>query len=341
MTTAFRVGVTRDLRGTDGRTVYDLGLQRLAAEPGIAWEFLERHELELTPELIDGYDALMVWEPGGVTEATLTGDGRLKLIARFGMGLEAIDLDACARHGVVVTTSPYAVRQVMPAAAMAFVLALAHRLPEKDRLVRAGRWDDRFGLVGMGTAGRTLGVIGLGNVGRGVVAMAEPFGLRRIAFDPYADPASVPPGVERHDLDDLLRLADFVCVTCPLTPETHHLLDRDRLALMRRGSYLVNVARGPIVDTLALADALRDGHLAGAGLDVFEREPVELDHPLMGLENVIFSPHAIGYTDAAFSGLGAETCASVLAVARSEVPEHVANPAALARRRLAGTTDGH
>jgi phosphoglycerate dehydrogenase-like enzyme len=340
MTPAFRVGVTRDLCAADGQVVRDLSLHLLAGDPRIEWEFLPRHELELTPDTIAGFDALAVWEPGGVTEATLAGSDRLALIARFGMGLEAIDLEACTRRGVAVTTSPYAVREVMPAGAMAFLLALAVRLPEKDRIVRAGRWDDRFELVGSGTAGRTLGVIGLGNVGRGVVRMAEPFGLRRIAFDPYADPASVPPGVELVDLQSLLTGADFVCVTCPLTPETHHLIDRDAIATMRPGARLINVARGPIVDTLALADALRDGHLGGAALDVFETEPVEDDHPLLALQNVILSPHAIGYTDAAFRGLGTDVCASVMAVARGEVPDHVANPDVLEHARFEGTASG-
>jgi phosphoglycerate dehydrogenase-like enzyme len=336
VSTRFRVGVTRDLRGADGQPVYDLGLDALGAVAGVTWEFLARHEAELAPSTIAGYDALMVWEPGGITEATLAGAARPVLIARFGMGLEAIDLDACTRHGVLVTTEPYAVREVMPAGAIGFLLALAHRIPEKDRLVREGRWDDRFGLVGTGTAGRTLGVVGLGNVGRGVVRMAEPLGLRRLACDPYADPASVPAGVELVALDVLLRSADFVCVTCPLTPETHHLINRGRLAAMKRGAQLINVARGPIVDTLALAEALRDGHLAGAALDVFEHEPVEADHPLLRLDNVILSPHAVGYTDAAFRGLGAGACRSVLAVARGEVPEHVMNAAALDHPRAAG-----
>jgi D-3-phosphoglycerate dehydrogenase len=325
MSDQFRVGVTRDLRGDDGALVHDLSFDLLAAEPRVAWEFLSKNELVLSPDTIAGFDALMIWEPGGVTAQTLEGADRLVLIARFGMGLEAIDLDACARHGVPVTTSPFAVREVMPAGAMALLLALAHRLTEKDRIVRARQWDRRFGLVGIGTSDRTLGVIGLGNVGRGVVRMAEPFGLRRIACDPYADADACPPGVELVDLESLLSSSDFVCITCPLTPETHHLLDRDRIALMRPGARLINVARGPIVDTYALADALRDGHLGGAGLDVFETEPVKDDHPLLELDNVILSPHAIGYTHAAFRGLGADACASVVAVARGERPDHIAN----------------
>jgi D-3-phosphoglycerate dehydrogenase len=327
--TPFRVGVTRDVRGDDGHTVHDLGLELLAADPGIEWEFLARQELELSAETVGGYDALMIFEPGGVSAATLAGADRLRLIARFGMGLDAIDLDACVRHGVLVTTAPDAVREVLPAGAMALLLSLAHRLPEKDRIVREGRWEDRVNLVGAGTLGRTVGVIGLGNVGRGVVRMAEPFGLRRLASDPYVDPASVPPGVELVDLKTLLAVSDFVCVTSPLTPETHHLLNAERLALMRPGSHLINVARGPIVDTVALADVLRSGHLSAAALDVFETEPVPRDHPLLGLDNVILSPHAVAYTQSAFRGIGTTACRAVLAVARGEVPEHVANPAAL------------
>ena len=162
----FRVGVTRDLRGDDGRVVHDLGLERLEVEAGVELEFLSRHELELPADAVRGYDALMIWEPGGVTAATLAGGDRVALIARFGMGLEAIDLDACTARGVLVTTAPDAVREAMPAGAMALLLALAHRISEKDAIVRAGRWEDRVRLVGCGTFGRTVGIIGMGNVGR-------------------------------------------------------------------------------------------------------------------------------------------------------------------------------
>lgn len=333
--TPFRVGVTRDLRGDDGHPVHDLGLERLTIEAGVEWEFLPRHELELSDDMVRGYDALMVWEPGGVTAATLAGADRLALIARFGMGLEAIDLDACSRRGVLVTTAPDAVREAMPAGAMALLLALAHRIPEKDAIVRSGHWEDRVGLVGRGTFGRTVGIIGMGNVGRGIATMAPVFGLRRIAFDPYLAPEDAPDGVELVDLETLLAQADFVCVTCPLTPETDGLLDAARLAAMRPGSYVINVARGPIVDTRALAAALDAGQLAGAALDVFETEPVAADHPILRCANVILSPHAIGYTHAAIRGLGITAGANVLAMAGGGRPRHIANPAALEHPRWA------
>jgi phosphoglycerate dehydrogenase-like enzyme len=330
----FRVGVTRDLLGPDGGTVHDVGLAALEADPDISWEFLSRREGELGPETVNGFDALLIWEPGGVSEATLAGADRLRLIARLGMGTESIDVPACTRHGVILTTSRFAVHEVMPAAAMSLLLALAHRIVEKDRAVREGRWDDRFELVGPGTSGRTIGIVGLGNIGRGVARMSAPFGLRRLAYDPHVDRAAVPDGVELIELDDLLPRADFVIVCAPLTPDTRHLISRERIALLRREACLVNVSRGPLVDTLALADALRGGRLAAAALDVFEQEPVEPDHPLLRLDNVLLSPHAIGYTRAAFRGLGHDACASVLAVAHGNVPDHVVNTDAIRDGRL-------
>jgi D-3-phosphoglycerate dehydrogenase len=330
------VGVTRDLRADDGGSVYDVGLDALDADSRIKWEFLAGREFDLRPETVAGYDALMIWEPGGVSAATLVGADRLALIARFGMGLDTIDLDACSEHGVIVTTAPDAARDAVPSGAMAFLLSLAHGLPAKDRLVRTGRWDERFEHIGPGANGRTLGIIGLGNVGQGVARRSEAFGLRRVAFDPYVDPATVLSGVELVELEALLQAADFVCVTCPLTAETHHLLGRRRLSLMRPGSYLINVARGPVVDTIALAQALREGHLAGAALDVFETEPIESDHPLLSLDNVILSPHAVAYTTTAFRSLGRTATSSVLAVARGVVPQNVANPDALEHPRRRG-----
>lgn len=329
----FRVGLGRDLRGADGRPVHDVGLELLEAEPGVEWDFLPEHAPVLPPAALRGFDAVMIWGAGGVSAETLAGADRLRLIARFGMGLDAIDLPACSRRGVIVSFAPEAVEATMPAAAMALVLALAHRLPEKDRLVREGRWYESFDHVGLGTAGRALGVIGVGNIGAGMLRMAEPFGFRMLAWDPHSHTRRhvVPAAVERVDLETLLRQSDFVCLACPLTERTHNLIDRDRLALMPSHSYLVNVARGPVTDSRAIAEAISAGRLAGAALDVFENEPIEPDHPLLGLgDRVILSPHAVGYTQAAFRTLGLAVCAEVLRVAAGEAPVHVANPDALA-----------
>lgn len=324
----WRVGVSRDLRGDDGGAVHDLGFELLEAEPEIEWDFLPDHAPVLSPETVAGFDAIMLWGAGGVSAATLAGADRLRLIARFGMGLDAIDLSACSERGVLVTVAPDAVASAVPAGAMAMVLALAHRLPEKDRLVREGRWGEAFDYVGLGAEGRVLGVIGVGNIGAALLRMADPFGFRLLAFDPHTHSREhpVPDRVERVELETLLGESDFVCVACPLTERTEGLIDRDALGLMAPAAHLVNVARGPIVDSRAVAEAVSEGRLAGAALDVFENEPIEPDHPLLELgDEVILTPHAVAYTRAAFRSLGVSACRAVLAVARGEQPEHPVN----------------
>jgi phosphoglycerate dehydrogenase-like enzyme len=319
-----RVGVTADVRGTDGRPVYDLAL--LDESPEISWEWI-RGEGELSAEDVESLDAIVLFHPL-VTARTVAGESPPRLIARLGVGVDNIDVDACTEAGVVVTVTPDSVRRPMASGAMAFVLALAHRLPEMDRHVRGGGWD-RFAHVGSGLRGRTLGIVGIGNVGRELAALAAGFGLEIVASDPFVSDA--PAGIKLLELDELLAEADFVVVTCPLTPETRHLLDARRLALMRPTAYLVNIARGPIVDGAALADALRRRAIAGAALDVFENEPPGADDPLLALDNVILAPHAVGLTDELFRLGGESVSRAVLAVACGQLPEFPLNPEAFDR----------
>jgi phosphoglycerate dehydrogenase-like enzyme len=211
------------------------------------------------------------------------------------------------------------------------VLALAHRLFQKDRDVREGRWE-RFANVGVGLTGRTLGLIGVGNVGTDVVRLSEPFALRRLACDPYCE--APPPGVELVELDTLFGESDFVVVLCPLTDETRGLVGAEQLALMKPTAFLVNIARGPIVDQGALTAALRERRIAGAALDVFEPEPIDPSDPLLELDNVILAPHALGLTDEIFRSSGVSACRSVLAVAEGRVPEYVVNREALSHAKL-------
>lgn len=314
----FRVGVTRDVEGTDGRPVYDLSS---LDEAGVERTWL-RGDGELAPEDVAPFDAIVLFHPR-VTAATLEGADRLALIARLGVGVDNIEVDACTRAGVLVTVTPDSVRRPMAAGAMAFVLALAHRLPEMDRHVRAGGWE-RFAHVGSGLDGRTLGIVGLGNVGRELTMLAAPFGLRVVAADPFVGEA--PEGVELCTLDELLERADFVVVTCPLTEETWHLLGAPQLARMKQTAYVVNIARGPIVDGAALADALQAGRIAGAALDVFEPEPPGTDDPLLAFDNVILAPHAIGLTDELFRLGGQSAARAVLAVRDGRLPEFPLNP---------------
>ena len=209
---------------------------------------------------------------------------------------------------------------------MTFLLAVSHKLVIKDRLTRAGRWADRMDHMGTGLTGRTLGVIGFGNIGREVFRLAKPFDLKCIAHDPFFDEsAGKELGVEPVDLETLLKTADFVMICCALTPETHGLINAQRLSLMKPTAFLINVARGPIVDQQALTIVLQEGRIQGAGLDVFAEEPIDPQDLLLKLENVVVTPHALSFTDEGARGLADSSCRSILDIAAGRVPQYVVN----------------
>jgi phosphoglycerate dehydrogenase-like enzyme len=237
-----------------------------------------------------------------------------------------VDVAALTRNRVLLTITPDGVRRPVAASALAFLLALSHKLPQKDRLTRAGLWSEKLDYMGTGLTGRRLGIIGCGNTGRELFHLAAPLEMKHATYDPYLSPdVAREAGIEWVSLEQLLAESDFVVVCCALTPDTHHLLDASRLALMKPTAYLINVARGPIVDQVALTARLQEGKLAGAALDVFEKEPPEPNDPLLQLDNVILAPHAICWTDELFLGNGRAACQSILDVAAGRQPKSVVN----------------
>lgn len=322
-TSVFRVGVTRDLIGPDGDPKFDIGLDLLADDPRVAWEFLEDEDAEVSPASIAGLDALLLFAPR-VTARTLEGADRLALVARIGVGYDTVDLEACSRKGVLVTNTPDGVRLPMAHATMTYVLALAHRLIVKDRIVRDGDWEVRWQHVGTGLPGKVLGIVGLGNIGTAVAELATAFGMSILAYDPKVDrTAAAALGVELGSLEDVMSTSDFICVLCPLTDETYHLIDVEQLRLIQASAFFINASRGPVVVHEALVTALAERWFAGAAIDVFEQEPLPADDRLATLDNVLLSPHAIGHTDELFRGCGRSACQSVLDVARGARPQHV------------------
>lgn len=326
MPAAFLLGITRDFLKADGSLGFgDIGLDALAENPSIRHEFLPDCGAELPADVADAYDALLVLTPR-VSAATLESCTRLVLVARFGVGYDNVDLAACTRNNVLVTITPSGVRRPVAASALTLMLALSHKLLAKDRLTREGRWNEKLNFMGIGLTGRTLGLIGLGNIGREILRVTAPLEMRSVAFDPFvtADAAQAS-RAELLSLDELIGQSDFVCICCALTPQTHHLLNAERMARMKRTAFLINVARGPIVDQVALTRLLKDRQIAGAALDVFEQEPIDAKDPLLALDNVIVSPHAICWTDELFRGNGQAACRSILHVAAGRVPQDVVN----------------
>jgi phosphoglycerate dehydrogenase-like enzyme len=322
----FRVGVTRDFIRPDGTLGFGgHGVQLLEETPGIEWAYLPEHGKDLRPEDIAGFDALALLGARVVPE-TLVDSGRLALIARFGVGYDNVDVPACTDAGVLLTITPESVRRPMAVVNLTFLLALASRLLEQDKLTRAGRWADKQEALGTGLMGKTVGTIGFGNIAREFHTIARPLGMRHIATDPYADArAAAAAEVALVDLETLLRESDFVVIAASLSPETRHLLNAERLAMMKPTAYLISTARGPIVDQKALYEALRDRRIAGAGMDVFEEEPVDPDEPILQLENVIVTPHALCWTDECNRIMGESVLRSIQDVAAGRAPVNVVN----------------
>ena len=336
MAATFRIGVTRDFLKADGTLGFgDIGLDLLDESPKVEWEFLAENTTELRPDQIRSYDGLLVLT-STISAQTLQGADKLAIVARFGVGYDSVDVAACNERGVLLTITPDGVRRPVAVMALTYLLALSHRMLAKDRLVREGRWNERLDYMGMGVTGRTLGLVGLGNIGREICTLAKPFGIRCIAADPFVDAAQArAAGAELVELDSLLQRADYVCICCALTEATHHLIGERALSLMKESAYLINAARGPIVDQQALTRALQRGQIAGAGLDVFETEPVSQDEPVLALtDQTIVAPHGLCWTDECFRLIGRSACRSILAVASGRLPEYSVNPQVAEHPRL-------
>ena len=342
-TAGFRVGLSADFCDENGRQVFpDIGLSLLDKTPGVSHEFLPEYRAEYVAEQLANYDVLISLKPK-VTAQSLKGVSRLCAIGRCGVGYDNVDLAACTEQGIAVYITPEGVVHPVAESILLFVLALSHRLVSKDTQVRQGRWAESTRRLGREPRDRVVGSIGLGNIASEAIRLLRTLDVGRfLAFDPFVsiERASAL-GVELSTLDDLLRESDYVLVNCPLTPETRGLLGKAQLALMKPDAVLINTARGPIVDEAALIEALQEGRIAGAALDVFEKEPLSPDSPLVKMENVILASHSIAWTEELFRDMGRIDCEGALAIHRGEAPKHVVNPQVLKHPRFLDKLDAY
>lgn len=331
----FRVGITRDYLVHDDRPVWPgLGVDGFEGEAGLEVEFLPEKVRRADRDLIDRYDAL-ISSTLRYDEASFAGIERLLIVARFGVGYDTIDLEAATRAGVMVTVTRGAADRPVAEGALTLMLALGHQVVNKDRLTREGRWNDRLQWTGVELRDRTIGVIGLGGIGRELFRLLQPFGIARaLAYDPYADAAAAPGGVELAPLDTLLRESDFISIHCLLTEETRHLIGERELSLMKPSAFLINTARGPVVDQHALTRALSERRIRGAALDVFDDEPIDPGDPLLVLDNVIVTPHAVAVTEELYRDYHRSCARQILDVKHGRVPPHVVNRQVLDNERL-------
>ncbi len=326
--TPFRIALTADFYDEAGMPCYsDFGLDAFEGHAQIVVSKFSEHRAEIGPDQLKGCHAALVLTPK-VTANSLAGCDDLLAISRFGVGYDSVDVEACTGSDVLVTITPGAVDRPVAEATIGWMLALTHRVLQKDRLVRTGRWDERSKYMGCELRDRTLGVIGLGGIGRTLVQLLQGFGMRQpIAFDPFAPTeVLIESGVRKVELEELLASADFVSLHCPLNELTRGLIGADQLGLMKPNAYLLNLARGGIVDEDALYDALTNRRIAGAALDCFENEPVTTPHRLGELDNVILAPHSIAWTDELFRDIGRTACQGLLHLSLGRRPHGTVNP---------------
>jgi D-3-phosphoglycerate dehydrogenase / 2-oxoglutarate reductase len=264
-----------------------------------------------------------------VTADTIQRLTRCRVIARFGIGVDNVDIPAATSAGIVVTRVPDYCLDEVSDHAMALLLALVRKIPSSNARTQAGRWEMRAEVPIHRLRGTVLGLVAFGQIPRLVATKARAFGIRVVTYDPYVSrQVAERAGVEQVEFDELLRISDYISIHTPLLPATHHLFNADVFRRMKPSAYLINTARGPIVDEAALADALDQGRLAGAALDVMEQEPPS-GSPLFGRDNVIVTPHTSFYSEESLVDLQTKAAEEVVRVLSGQAPRNPVNPEVL------------
>lgn len=317
-----------------GRMYHPEGEARLRA--AVEVELLEQPTPEQVMAALRRASGAFVRYPNKLRGEAIRDAGHLRIISTSGRGTDAIDLDAATAHGVAVVNNPAFGTVPVTEHTIGVMLAFAKNLLPLNRLTHAGKgWPAQKDYRRFELRGKTLGLVGLGNIGEEVArACTQGLRMRVLAYDPYV-PAEkfARAGAERvTDPGRIWRESDFVSIHAELTAETRGMVGPAELAAMRPHAYLINTARGPIVQAKALADALQAGRIAGASLDVYEEEPFSADSPLAGMENVILSPHTGGLTDEALHGMALSAADQILQALRGERPPHLVNPEAWGKR---------
>ncbi len=330
---SFHVALTADFYDSSGATKYrDIGLNLFDGCKRIVVSQFADHHPEIEPQQLAGMNGVIVLTPR-VTAHSLTQSSDLLAIGRFGVGFDSVDVKACTAADVLLYITAGAVDRPVAEATVGWMLALTHQFRMKDRLVREARWDERSQYMGSELRDRTLGVIGFGGIGQGLVRLLSGFGMKQpLVFDPFANSAVIRElGVRSVTLDELLEQADFVSLHCPLNEHTRNLIGTRELGLMKPTAYLINTARGGIIDEAALTDALTSRQIAGAALDCFQVEPLTAPPIFARFDNVLLAPHCIAWTDELFRDIGRAACQGMIDLSLCQRPRGIVNPDVLQR----------
>jgi len=265
-----------------------------------------------------------------ITEKIINSAMKLRGIVRYGIGVDNIDLHAASKRKIPVANVPDYCIGTVADHTLALILALNRKIVVADKILRSGKWSSWTSpspkLMGVDLEGKVLGLIGLGKIGTAVATRAKGFGMKVLAYDPYISKETAEKlGIEMTDLETLLKSADFISIHAPLTFETRGMIGERELRMMKRKAYIINTARGPIIQEKALYKALKEGWIAGAGLDVYEKEPPDPDNPLFKLENVILTPHIAYYTEEAIRRLEMSAVEEAIRILQGQLPKNLVN----------------
>ena len=285
---------------------------------------------DLILEKVRDIDGLLCLLTDKIDARVIEAGERLKVISNYAVGYDNIDVEAATKRGIYVTNTPGVLTETTADLAWAILMAIARRVVEADKYVRAGRWVHAWGpkmMLGSDVHGKTLGIVGLGRIGSAVARRAKGFNMRVIYYDVVRrEDLEGELGLEYKPLEELLREADYITLHVPLTKDTYHLIGERELNMMKPTAYLINTSRGAVIDQRALYRALKERRIAGAALDVFEKEPIDQDDPLLELDNVVLTPHigsASVETRKKMAMMAAENLVSVL---RGVEPPNLVNP---------------
>lgn len=318
---SFKVGFTDS---------YQLGIdfayeKERFASAGIEFEAFDcRSEDDIIEKMQDCDVHILVAAP--YTERVINSLPKLKGLCRFGIGVDSIDVPAATARGIKVCNDTGYCLEEVATHAFALMLDLFRKTSLLDRLVRSGTWKWSAGYEARNLTGITVGLVGCGNIARYLISFLAPFKCRVIAFDPFLDAEAVAArGAEKVSLDELIEQSDVISIHCHLTKDTYHMFGAEEFKKMKKDAFIVNVSRGPIIDTRALAEAIENGEICGAGLDTHEEEPLSMDHPIRKVDRVILTPHSAHYSNQAFATLRMHMVDQAIAVCEGTMPQFLFN----------------
>lgn len=312
----FTVVVTEPIHQAGIELLEDEGVEVISLPPGSDESSLR--------EVSHNTDALITRGGIKVNRSIMASSPRLKAVGVHGIGCDHVDLKAAEELGKIVFNTPTALTETVAEMTMALMLALTRRLVSADKAVRAGEWSRKYGdLRGTEIMGKTIGIIGLGRIGSAVARRLKPFDVELLYHDVRRNPELEEElGIKKVELESILRRSDVITIHLPYVPETHHLISRKQMGMMKGGVHIVNTARGKVIDQEALTDALKEGKVVGAALDVFDVEPLNPESPLASMDNVILTPHLGASSNEAMRRMAIQVAEGVLKVLRGEQPDH-------------------